>query len=182
MATISTMRVETVIDSESEGETLSDKPSYNLNIFLDKIGRVAKRVKVEKRKYSEPSNGVELDNYINIFKSSEQANVTDSDIVRWKGYVTKIDETSFFANLEDLSDRTTYEIGEFSLRDVPNEDREIFRLGAVFYLSIGHITNSKGQVKKEKILRFQRLSNWSEEEYDASEDRAQKLFDTITWE
>lgn len=152
---------------------------------FERIKRKLAKSHNEKILGSMPAKEVDVDEYNKIFKSTNItniANITDRDVVRWKGNITKIEENEFWADLEDLDDKSSYEIGRFKVEDVPNEDKDLFALGSIFYLSIGHITNAKGQVKKEKIFRFQRLSNWSEEEYDKSVDRAQRLYETITWD
>jgi hypothetical protein len=134
------------------------------------------------KKSPEPIKYADFDKIKAIFKPAIRSSITDSDVIRWKGYITEIENDTFFANLEDLSDKNSYEVGEFKVNDIPNEDKDLFRLGAVFYLSVGYIKDRTGQVKKQKLLRFQRLPKWSEEEEDMNMDKARELFETITWD
>lgn len=99
---------------------------------------------------------------------------------KWICYITAINDNSFNADLYDVDHPGgTYEKGEFDKREVSVGDMELLKLGATFYWSIGF--SSRGsQVEKKSLIRFQRLANWSEEEYNEAIDKADELFDYFT--
>jgi len=100
----------------------------------------------------------------------------------WLGYVIDIDEEKFIAKLEDLNNPGgTHEIIEFSLDEVSPGDKDLLNRGSIFYWSVGSLMNN-GQFKKESILRFKRVAQWSEEEYDKATDLADMLYKSFTWE
>lgn len=118
--------------------------------------------------------------YPEMFSQNKPSKKAFGDVVRWKGYVTEIYSDTFKANLEDLDDRTTYEIGEFSKQEIHKDDLDLFKKGAVFYLSAGFFTNPNGTITKRKIFKFQRLIAWTSEEYDRAIDRGNELFKKLT--
>lgn len=99
---------------------------------------------------------------------------------RWVGHVNEITAKTFFAELKDLNDPTTYEVGEFDIKEVSLDDRELLSIGAIFYWSIG-LANYNGQVEKKSLIRFQRVTNYTSQHYDSVADKAQELFDNLNW-
>lgn len=99
---------------------------------------------------------------------------------KWQGYVKQVDydERKFEAILNDMTEGGTNEIAEFDFNDVSPDDRKLIQDGAVFYWSIGY-SNHNGQTKKESLLRFQRVVEWSEEDYDIASDRASDLNENL---
>lgn len=96
---------------------------------------------------------------------------------QWLGHVIEIDnkEGLFKAKLQDLNNSGTYEMAEFEIRDIADGDLEIFKVGAAFYWSLGYHYN-RSQKTKESSIRFQRLNDWTEEEYNTAIDNADDLF------
>lgn len=100
---------------------------------------------------------------------------------RWEGYVTAIHEDYFQARIEDLTNPGTYEIIKFDLDEISPEDESLLKLGAVFYFSIGYVLNN-GQREKTSLLRFKRIAEWTEEEFNRAVDRGQKLSNNLKWD
>jgi hypothetical protein len=100
---------------------------------------------------------------------------------RWIGHVIEVTGKIFKAKLEDLNQPGTYEIGEFETNDISTEDYELFKIGSVFYWSVG-LANYNGQIVKQSLLRFQRVNNWTETDYDNCSDRASDLMKNLNWE
>lgn len=100
---------------------------------------------------------------------------------QWLGHVTEIDQESnlFTAKLQDLSSPGTYEIAEFEIRDIPEGDLDLLKIGAAFYWSLGYNYN-RSQKTKQSAIRFQRLNDWTEEEYDNAIDKANELYQFLT--
>lgn len=100
---------------------------------------------------------------------------------KWIGHVIEIRDDEFVAKLEDITKGGTNEIGEFDINEISEEDKSLLKTGATFYWSIGY-ANEGSQVKKESIIRFQRVFNWDEDDYNESLDRASNLSDKLNWD
>jgi len=96
----------------------------------------------------------------------------------WKGNVTAINNGNFEAELQDLTLKGTYETASFDIREVSPDDKELVKIGAAFYWNIGY-KMYKGQISKESVLRFQRIIDWTEEEYDSAIDKAEEYYDLL---
>lgn len=99
---------------------------------------------------------------------------------RWLGTIHEINEDCFNAKLEDLNVGGTNEFAEFSFSEVSKEDVSLITLGGVFYWSVGY-ANYKGQVKKESIIRFQRLPQWTTEDIDNVVDQVREESKNSKW-
>lgn len=97
-------------------------------------------------------------------------------IQNWLGHITKINSTFFWAELQDLIKPGTIEIGRFEISTVSPDDRKLIKMGAAFYWNIS-VKMNKGQLSKESIIRFQRLVDWNESDFDNAIDRSSRLFD-----
>lgn len=120
---------------------------------------------------SEGITAKKINSYLQFTRNTQQ----------WIGHVIEIKGNYFKAKLEDYSRPGTFEIGNFNINQDAFDEREMVKLGAVFYLSVGY-NISKGTYAKQKLIRFQRLVNWTEEEYNAALDRADDLNSNIKWE
>jgi len=99
---------------------------------------------------------------------------------KWLGHIIEIKGETFMAKLEDITNGGTYEIAEFDLEEVSQEDQELMALGAVFYWGVGY-ENRNGQVIKQSLIRFQRLPKWDQEDMDEALDRASRLNSLSNW-
>lgn len=99
----------------------------------------------------------------------------------WKGVVVEIKEDFFVAELDDLTNGGTKEIAEIELFSVSPDDRKLVSVGASFYWNIGYKMNN-GQITKESLIRFQRIIDWNEDDYDQAADRASELFENINFD
>lgn len=135
-------------------------PDDNLNISLDEFEFVPPNV----------STDYQIVNTTNYFTNAQ----------RWIGYVTNINKSGFSAELHDLNDPTTYEIADFDLKEVTDDDRVLLTVGAKFYWSIGFAMR-QGSRERSFELRFQRLVNWTNSDYNQALDRADDLFSNLNW-
>lgn len=101
---------------------------------------------------------------------------------KWIGHITDIYVDSFKAKLTDLTSPGTYEIDEFDLEEITDEDKPLLSLGATFYWSVGYSTSENGQVTKESLIRFQRIVEFTDEDNSEALDRASHLISTLKWE
>ena len=99
------------------------------------------------------------------------------NINTWEGYVVSINEQEgeFDAILEDpkipfYEEKATFYIED----DVDPADKELFKVGATFYWTVGSFI-IKGQLKKQSELRFKRIPSLTSTEVDEILDRAKKL-------
>ena len=100
---------------------------------------------------------------------------------KWIGNVIEIYNDCFIAKLIDKTNKGTYEIGEFEIKEISEDDKSLLKIGSTFYLSIGYMNDRNGQKSKSNILRFQRLANWTEEEMFNAIDAANELNESINW-
>jgi hypothetical protein len=101
---------------------------------------------------------------------------------KWVGNIIELTNNGFKAKLIDKTSGGTYEIGEFEKNDVSRDDLPLIRIGATFYLSVGYENNSSGQIAKSLVLRFQRLAEWTEQDFDSAKDAADNINKKIIWE
>ena len=104
-----------------------------------------------------------------------------NNLQSWTGHVIEIKKASFVAELEDTTNKGTKELAEIEISAVSPDDCPLVELGAVFYWTIGAKMN-RGQISKESIIRFQRIQDWNENDYDNVTDRASKLFENLKFE
>ena len=64
---------------------------------------------------------------------------------KWEGIVTKIRRDSFYAKLTSLFSDDADEEAEFSLEEIPADDRPLLQVGSVFYWNVGYHDSSTGQ-------------------------------------
>ena len=102
-------------------------------------------------------------------------------IQKWKGHITEVLKEGFVAKLEDLTNQGTDEIGEFDIDDISTQDRSLISVGSVFYWTVGYFIKN-GQISKQSLIRFQRLKEWSMQEYDKAIDTAEDLSKKINWD
>jgi hypothetical protein len=100
---------------------------------------------------------------------------------RWIGYVISKTDKKFTARLEDITNPGTFEIGIFDIKDDASDEKEMIQIGAVFYLSVGYDV-SRGTNAKQKLIRFQRLSEWTESDFDNALDRADRIASNLEWD
>jgi len=105
-------------------------------------------------------------------------NVRALCLQKWRGIVTDINEDGFKAKLEDLTNGGSYEIGSFKMDFVPIADIEMFKLGAIFYWSIGFRTINYTKEKFSEV-RFQRLPQISDEDFDIAMDKGNEKYDFL---
>ena len=104
-------------------------------------------------------------------------------INKWEGIVSEIfeEEGSFSAILTDLNNDGPKEEVTLSFEEVSEEDMALLKPGAIFYWNIGY-EKTHGQVKKASIIRFKRLPEWTEKDWDQIMDKANELEKGIEWE
>lgn len=96
----------------------------------------------------------------------------------WEGVVEAIDEDDniFTAQLRDLETRETYpsKVAELPIDDISDDDQELFRTGAVFYLTVGY---RRSDGRKERFIRtvFRRVPRWTQSDLERAEQRAQRI-------
>jgi hypothetical protein len=95
----------------------------------------------------------------------------------WEGAVESIGPETFSARLRDWTNKETYasEIAELPIADVSDDDRELLRPGAIFYLTVGRVTRHNGRQDRVGRLVFRRLPAWTGSTLRRAEQRAERL-------
>ncbi|MGA2936907.1 MAG: hypothetical protein ABSF52_07395 [Syntrophobacteraceae bacterium] len=101
---------------------------------------------------------------------------------KWEGIVMKILGDSFYAKLTSLFSDDPDEEAEFSLEDIPADDRPLLQVGSVFYWNVGYHDSSIGQRSRSSIIRFRRLPVWTRRDIEDARRRAAEIADLLGWE
>ncbi len=107
--------------------------------------------------------------------------ICNYEMQQWVGHVVEIKDDVFVAKLDDLYLNTTHEIAEFEINEVSPGDKELLKLGASFYFSLGYQLKS-GQVRKMSLLRFRRAKLWDESFVEKIESKIETVLSRITFE
>lgn len=95
----------------------------------------------------------------------------------WEGAVESIGSETFTARLRDSTNKETYasEIAELPIADVSEDDQELLRPGAIFYLTVGRVTRPSGRQDRVGRLVFRRLPAWTQSTLRRAQQRAERL-------
>lgn len=95
----------------------------------------------------------------------------------WEGVVDSIGPRTFTARLRDRTNKETYasEMAELPIADVSDDDRELLRPGAIFYMTVGRLTRPSGRQDRVGRLVFRRLPAWTASTLRRAEQRAERL-------
>jgi hypothetical protein len=94
---------------------------------------------------------------------------------KWEGKVLVADDQSFIAELRSLTDLQPNEEVEIALEEVPMDDRDMVKVGATFYWSIGYLIKPHGQQIRASEIRFRRIPGWTVDEIERASSRAETL-------
>lgn len=105
------------------------------------------------------------------------------ETISWEGYIESISEEdeTITGRMHEIGTVGTDESVIFDFNDVSPDDSSLVKVGAIFYYSIGYAL-TKGQKKKEALLRFKRSVNFTENDVDKISDDVRQLVDGINWE
>ncbi|MES9934906.1 MAG: hypothetical protein ABW153_00600 [Sedimenticola sp.] len=102
-----------------------------------------------------------------------------TDIQVWEGRVDSIEKNKMSVRLSDkhciLSDRAAM----ISLEWVAEQDKDLVKPGAVFYLTLYKET-TRSKVKNSQELRFRRLPNWSSAQIERIRAEAEDMKSLFT--
>lgn len=103
-------------------------------------------------------------------------------LAKWEGTVIDVNDSAFYAKLRDLKENTSYvNEAEFPLEDLQNDDRELLRIGALFYWYVGYMTTSSGTRIKISLLQFKRLPRWQKSKMNKITEKIEKLRKKFGW-
>ena len=113
----------------------------------------------------------------------EKSSQRSEEIIRdWEGIVDEVleDEGIFVALLRDLTAGEIYpsETVEIPIEDVSDDDRELLRQGAVFYLTMGRSLRG-GRWELFGRMAFRRLPDRTPADLRRIEERARSLIDFL---
>ena len=98
---------------------------------------------------------------------------------QWEGTVVEIDSHWMKVTLHSLTEfASTEEQATIELDEVPDADRSLVEVGAVFYWSISYRVEPQGQKTLTSNVRFRRLPAWTSTEVERAKRIASK-FDTL---
>jgi len=115
-----------------------------------------------------------------ILFAAEQAPKPPEDFLvlqDWEGAIDSIGSETFTARLRDRTSNDVYasEIAELPIADVSDDDRELLRPGAIFYMTVGRVTRASGRQDRVGRLVFRRLPAWTASTLRRAQQRAERL-------
>ena len=95
----------------------------------------------------------------------------------WEGVIETVDNESFAARLRDLTINERYpsEMVEIPIEDVSEDDLELLRVGAVFYLTVGRLKHRNGRQERFGRIVFRRLPSWTSSAVRRAKERAERF-------
>lgn len=94
----------------------------------------------------------------------------------FEGCITAVEESSFWAELHDLTDKNSgVEVGELQFEEISESDRQFIKDGAIFYWTIGYDATG-GRKKRISEIRFKTFPVWTKEMLEESEIEAAELY------
>jgi len=95
----------------------------------------------------------------------------------WEGIVETVGDENFTARLRDLTNEENYpsEIAELPIEDISDDDQELLKVGAVFYLTVGRSIRPNGRQQRFGRIVFRRLPGWTSSTLHRAEKRAKRL-------
>jgi len=99
-------------------------------------------------------------------------------IRNWEGVVTAVCDDTFFASVKLVNDKNTLPKDELEIDkdNIDVGDRNLLKVGSVFYLTLGYRKRNGSQVVKETRLVFRRLPQWSGADIAQAEEDTDKLW------
>jgi hypothetical protein len=114
-----------------------------------------------------------------VFPDEQAPEVPEKFLVLqdWEGAVESIGPETFTARLRDWTNKEAYasEIAELPIADVSDDDRELLRPGAIFYLTVGRVIRHNGRHDRVGRLVFRRLPAWTASTFRRAEQRTERL-------
>ena len=95
----------------------------------------------------------------------------------WEGVVETVEGEIFTARLRDLTSNEPYpsETAELPIEDISDDDLELLRVGAVFYLTVGRLIWFNGRQERFGRIVFRRLPGWTPSTLRRAQKRAERL-------
>jgi hypothetical protein len=118
------------------------------------------------------SNKSEINYLLNSFETLQ----------KWEGNIVSIGENEFTAEIFDLkNDNVPEEILTLPISHINKDDIDLLKLGAGFYLSVGHKYIPNGMKKGAFVLRFKRLPNFTLKQKKAIQEETARLKSLSFW-
>ena len=80
-----------------------------------------------------------------------------------------------------MTNKWNEEAVELPLDEISHGDKELVKVGAAFYWSIGYADSKTGQRRRESITRFRRLPETVKREIEAAKKEAKRVRNAIGW-
>jgi hypothetical protein len=92
----------------------------------------------------------------------------------WEGVVTKVGSSIFEAKFVPLGEVAPVMLGDFLISEVVDDDLELVRPNALFYVISGRIQVSKSISQPTSAIRFRRLPQITKQRVEQALDRARQ--------
>ncbi len=113
--------------------------------------------------------------------SKKQAASHDLIIEEWEGCIKDIDETSFKADLRQKNSNISETIeADFSISDIPEDERHLIELGMIFYWYIRKEVKRSGTISKGESLMFRRMPSWKNFDLNKATKKSDEFFSYLS--
>jgi len=111
-----------------------------------------------------------------LFKKSQYYDPMTNSIQIWEGKILDVDNVELSMNviLKDINGSAPDHSMDISMEWVSEQDYDLVKLGAVFYLTLYKETK-RGSIRNSQELRFRRLPSWSKSQLDSFNEKATQL-------
>ena len=101
----------------------------------------------------------------------------------WEGYVTSVDDSSFTAELLDITNPSvdTREEAQFPKEELSDQDLRQLKVGAVFRWSIGYVRSQSGVKRRSSQIIFRNLPMWTKEDFKKTQRLAEDYSSNVPW-
>jgi len=105
-----------------------------------------------------------------------------SPIQLWEGVVTSVDLSAQIMSviLTDKFGAVPQHSADIELEWVPDQDRDLIKPGAVFYLTLFKEKSYGGSITNSQTLSFRRFPSWNQRQVDRVRANASEMFKAIT--
>ena len=112
-----------------------------------------------------------------VFPNSKKSEYQSVILQDWEGVVETVGDESFTARLRDLivNERYPSETAKLPIEDISDDDQELLKVGAVFYLTVGRLKRPNGRQQRFGRIVFRRLPGWTFSTLQRAEKRAERF-------
>lgn len=116
-------------------------------------------------------------------QNKKQSVSHDLIIEEWEGLIKNIDEDCFKADLCKKNSNVSESIvADFSISDVPEDERHLVKPGMIFYWYIRKEVKKSGTISNGESLMFRRMPSWKHFDLNKKTTKSDEFFNFLSTE